>query len=688
MPFFQYGLAGLAVFPVAFGAIGFQLYPLIQPAPMAEILGISVNCLKALNTTLPCDEDLFKWTVKVDDTYWSEQDVAALCVPECTASARVWTQDVALACSADWLVVGDRAVPADTLSLRFTEGIEIACLRDTKNQWCLPQSYNWTGSDVVQVDCAANPADPWCVDAGNVSSKNNRISTLYDDDLLCSECFLHMMYQRVTSEFLPDTDHSDYLVSEFQDVQSVCKTSVGPLATRVVPLYPYAWELNETAPEPTYSPKDILWTVEDEPEHVAIEIEVPEGEETDEGDEWLPVPEPNIPTNCSARAVDVRASSGEGLEACNVLATRYGVASGQLMFATNADDCYSVDFVCVPEACELLRVNTGDTCKSVALALSNSTNPVGVAQLMAWNPNVLGACDHLSEGQYICMSRPGGSWVKPPDSQVPDDSNGPVRGGPGSSNTLPIINDPSTVPADRIQEGIPKDCSRYVLANATSASCFKIAADAQITQAKLFELNPVLGTNGEHCTTAIWLGYYYCVATPTPTTTTRRSSTTSSAVATGSPKPTPQHESTVSNCNKWVKAASGNGCWQLATDAGIDISLFYLWNPVLGASGENCGTKIWPDYYYCVGISSTTTTPPATTTKPSSPPKPTVTQAGIPNNCVKFVEALSGASCWQLATDNGLELSRFYSLNPVLGKGGENCGTSIWPNYFYCVATG
>lgn len=379
--------------------------------------------MRVRNTTLPCDEDLFKWTVKVDDTYWREEDVVTLCVPDCTASARAWTQDVSSACSEDWLVVGDRAVPAETLSLRFVEGMEIACLRDTNNQWCLPQSYNWTGSDVVQVDCAANPTDPWCIDAANVSSENNRISTLYDDDLLCSECFVNMLYQRVTSEFLPDTDHSDYLVSEFQDIQSVCQTSVGPLATRVVPLYPYAWELNETAPEPTFSPEDILWTVEDEPDHPDIDIEVPEGEEEDEDDELEPEPEPNIPTDCAARAVDVRTSSGEGLEACNVLAERYGVASGQLMFATNTEDCYSVDFVCVPEACELLRVNAGNTwyvavlfssghrnplttnnSDSISKAVSNTTDPVNVSQLMAWNPNVLGACDHLAEGQYICIS--------------------------------------------------------------------------------------------------------------------------------------------------------------------------------------------------------------------------------------------------------------------------------------------
>ncbi|KXH42795.1 LysM domain-containing protein [Colletotrichum salicis] len=688
----QQGLAGLALLPFAFGELGFQLYPLVPTQPMAEMLGISENCVKALNTTLPCDKDLFGWTVKVDDVYWTEQDVRTLCVPGCETNVRTWTETVASACNEDWLVVGDRAVPAETLSLRFAEGLEIACLRDTSSKWCLPASYNWTGSDVVQVDCAANPTDPWCINPANVSAENSRISTLYDDDLICSECFLNMLYRRVTSEFLPDTDHSDYLVGEFQDIQSVCQTSIGPLATRAVPLYPYATELNETAPEPTDIPSTgapILgddgspWDPEEDTSDPGIDEEIPDGEEDPDEAEPEPEPaEPVVPTNCTARAVDARYASLDGIEACNELAEEYGVATGQLMYATSTEDCYSYDFVCVPEACELLRVNAGDTCDTISKAISNDTEPISVAQLMTWNPNLMGACDHLTESQYLCISRPGGTWVKPPDDQIPEDSNGPVRGGPGSTELLPIITDPSTVPADRKQEGIPENCNRFVKAENTAASCWKIANDAQITQTRLWELNPALGADGEHCGTQIWLGYYYCVGVPGdgttgPTTTQSLPATTTSATTSSVPKPTPQHEGTDPNCNKWTQAGDGAGCWQLATDAGIDLALFYSWNPVLGAAGENCGTMIWPTYYYCVGISTgsgttptTTVAPPATTTAPAKPPN---TQAGIPDNCSKFAQAGDGASCWQLATDNGIEMSVLFALNPVLGPAGENC---------------
>ena len=181
-----------------------------------------------------------------------------------------------------------------------------------------------------------------------------------------------MMYARVTSEFLPDTDHSDYLVGEFQDIQSVCQTSVGPVATRVVPLYPYASELqqlNSSAPEPTDapivgddgSPWDPEGDVEEDPLDLGEE-DLPAPAPPAEDEEPEPEePEPQTPANCTTRAIDVRYASAEGLDACNELAGLYSVATGELVYATSNDDCYSMDLVCVPEACQLLRVSAGDT---------------------------------------------------------------------------------------------------------------------------------------------------------------------------------------------------------------------------------------------------------------------------------------------------------------------------------------
>lgn len=284
--------------------------------------------------------------------------------------------------------------------------------------------------------------------------------------------------------------------------------------------------------------------------------------------------------------------------------------------------------------------------------------------------------------------RPGGSWESPPEDSIPDDTGGPVRGGPGSTPTLEIIDNPA-VPIDPwlLQEGIAEGCTRYVLASA-GANCWKIANDGGIAQSRLFELNPVLGSTGEFCDTMVWKDYYYCIGvngegSPVTTTTSEVSATPTTS---GIPKPTNTQAGQPSACNNWIEAGDGAGCWSLFTEAGVDSALFYEWNPVLGASGENCGTQIWPGYSYCIGVSSpASSVVPTPTTTESGPPKPTATQAGIAPNCNKFVQAVDGDYCWKLANDAGIDSSLFYQWNTVLGPNGENCGSQIWPEYYYCV---
>lgn len=233
---------------------------------------------------------------------------------------------------------------------------------------------------------------------------------------------------------------------------------------------------------------------------------------------------------------------------------------------------------------------------------------------------------------------------------------------------------------------MPSDCKRWIVANNTQAACWKLANDAKITMDRLFELNPVLGDNGANCGTKVWLGYYYCVAktgdstSPSPTKPVASASST-----TGVPKPTQTQSGIDPNCNRFLKAGeTGETCWSMANRVNIPLSDFYKWNTVLGANGENCNTQMWPNYYYCVRVQTTSSsTAPSTT---STAPKPTKTQSGFPSDCKKWVEAQKGDSCWALANANNVALDQFYKLNPVLGTDGANCGTQIWPEYFYCLA--
>ncbi|KAJ5046877.1 hypothetical protein J3E74DRAFT_296131 [Bipolaris maydis] len=313
--------------------------------------------------------------------------------------------------------------------------------------------------------------------------------------------------------------------------------------------------------------------------------------------------------------------------------------------------------------------------KAKPAAVSEGTNPINGAQLATWNPNILGACDHLVEDQYICVSRPGGSYIPPSNSSLPDDNDGPIRGGPGSTPTLEIIDNPSTpISPLLLHEGTPKDCTRYVLVSA-GANCWKVANDARITQQRLFELNPVLGS-------------------PAPQPALRRVLLLVPLPRQVAPKPTNTHAGQPSTCNKWHTTGAESSCWAIITDSGVAPADFYAWNPVLGSRGENCVTQIWPGYAYCIGVSSapppiTTATASRTSTTSASsttgPAKPSETQAGIVANCNKFVRAGGGDGCWKLANDAGIESALFYKWNPVVGANGENCGTQIWPGYYYCV---
>ncbi|KAI9157905.1 carbohydrate-binding module family 50 protein [Paramyrothecium foliicola] len=222
------------------------------------------------------------------------------------------------------------------------------------------------------------------------------------------------------------------------------------------------------------------------------------------------------PAACDGRAVDVRPEFEDEL-LCHQTTEKYEVASGEIDVIAKSEFCDAENRICISAKCRLT---------SIAASLS-SNRTVSIAQIAPWDSYILGACDHLAAGQFICAGSPGGAWVAPPSSEIPDDDAGPVRGGPGSTPMLPIIDDPTVVAPDRVQEGISADCTRRVLAHSTSAGGWKTANDAKITQTRLWELNPVLGENGEDRGNMVWPGYFYCIAregdeTTPPTTTTAR----------------------------------------------------------------------------------------------------------------------------------------------------------------------
>lgn len=154
--------------------------------------------------------------------------------------------------------------------------------------------------------------------------------------------------------------------------------------------------------------------------------------------------------------------------------------------------------------------------------------------------------------------------------------------------------------------------------------------------------------------------------------------------------PGPTQTGIIAMCNKYAQAIVGDGCEFFAQRNSISPAQLYAWNGVFGTDGVNCGSSLWADEWYCVGIAAsaavvTTTAKPTTTTTTSAVTAPGPTQTGISSKCNNFAAAVSGDTCDAFATRNKITDAQLYAWNTVLGANGANCGTLLWADEYYCI---
>jgi hypothetical protein len=312
---------------------------------------------------------------------------------------------------------------------------------------------------------------------------------------------------------------------------------------------------------------------------------------------------------------------------------------------------------------------------------------------MKWNPYVLGLCDSLTVGQYICITSPGtnGTFTlpAPPLGTNAGDGN-QQRGGAGGvvtpTTTVTATSNPVSggLAPSPTQDGLVTNCNNFASAVA-GQGCYDFATSHSIQPTQLYAWNPALGLDGAGCATALWASEYYCVGT-------------SAAASTVTTAPGPTQTGIVSNCNKYAAAITNDTCDVFAARNMISNAQLYAWNSVLG-TGQNCASSLWAGEYYCVGISAaavssttaqatstsqpTITTSQAATTSQVVAPGPT--QTGISANCNKYATPASGQGCYDFAVAQGITPANLYTWNSVLGANGENCGSSFWFGEYYCV---
>jgi LysM repeat protein len=262
----------------------------------------------------------------------------------------------------------------------------------------------------------------------------------------------------------------------------------------------------------------------------------------------------------------------------------------------------------------------------------------------------------------------------------------------GATATVPV-----TAPGPA-QTGITASCNKYAQAIADD-TCSVLASRNSISNAQLFAWNGVLGTDGQNCQTSLWTGEWYCVGIASGALAVTTTSTTTK-ISSHMTAPGPTQTGISSNCITFAQAISGDSCDAFATKNHITNALLYAWNSVLGSTGQNCGTSLLAQEWYCVAVSGgSTSAAPTTTAKTTSATKtasttatttshvtaPGPTQTGVSANCNKYAAAISGDSCDAFAKRNSITNANLYAWNTVLGTNGANCGTSLWAQEYYCI---
>ncbi|KAK1719373.1 hypothetical protein CaCOL14_006064 [Colletotrichum acutatum] len=656
----------------------FNLYPAINGDKLAKSLNVTSDCIAALNQTIPeCDQTLLQMTMNLENYWWTDDNLTAVCDSGCAEAVGSWNYNVSDPCFEQSFTAYGKLVPIWTVTERVVDNLIFACLssRSDNYTYCLTESQEWVGADVLRVDCNANPSDPTC--GGNstdIPEANVRLANLYEDDILCNDCFINQLYTRVSSIFLPDTDYSEYLADQIFDISDVCNKTVPDFTVALPWDYQTASTLSSVnVGSSTTAVATATSTAAATTTCVGQTIGTAVASKRDNALDWIKRSMPGLEPR--------QASS------CDDLSSQYGVSTGALQWFTNSETCAVSGSVCLPQRCTLQKVGSNETCTSIASSIGGDTT---IVQFKKWNTYILGLCDGLTEGQWVCISSPGvnATYTLPaPPLGTEANAGNQQRGGAGgivsaTTTATDIVNPVSggTAPSPT-QDGLVTNCNNYASATAGDG-CEAFATRNSIAPTQLYAWNPVLGTAGSECSTALWASEYYCIGTWKPTQT--------SAVT----APGPTQTGITSSCNKYAEAISGDVCTVFASRNNITTAQLYAWNSVLGANGENCAGSMWADEYYCVGVSGSssaattthaTTTTAAVSTTATQVTAPGPTQTGIVSSCSKFAKAPSGVVCGDFASSNSISTDQLYVWNTVLGTNGENCASSMWANEYYCV---
>lgn len=169
---------------------------------------------------------------------------------------------------------------------------------------------------------------------------------------LCNNCFISQLYARVTSQFLPDSDHSDYLVEQLFDIQDVCNVSLPEFTVRMPDAYENAAPLTSTYLGTSSGVATTTANTVPAAATTCLGQTVGNSKRSDRRG-WLGLFE--IPSASSSH--DRRDEAPN----CGSVSRQYGVGSGTLQRFLDGGTCNLKGDACLPLPCKLQQVAGSDT---------------------------------------------------------------------------------------------------------------------------------------------------------------------------------------------------------------------------------------------------------------------------------------------------------------------------------------
>ncbi|RAK98437.1 carbohydrate-binding module family 18 protein [Aspergillus ibericus CBS 121593] len=442
----------------------FRLYDAFEASYLGDALGLSSQCMQALNSTIDCDKKTATKAASGPDSYaWTTQNLTNLCTSECQASLTAWLSAVDTQCEGETMIsTGGVMTLAKLTPTMWKDGYDLVCLQSSSSDWCFLQSQTWQGADYIRyspeacdnADEADNPEhcyDPtWTPQ--NFTAEMKMITNMYNQSTVCDECFIKMWRQRLMSPSLPSGDFGQYLVSQYENIQQNCST---------------------TLPVSTYTSQLLAQATK-------TKVVTATGESTTTAAATA--------TSCLGQLVQPRK-----LFYCNDLTDTYNVSTGIAYHVTgDKSGCQFSEAICLPLPCELDTVYHNPTCSDLAARYSTDDHEVTLTQFLSWNPYIQGSCGSLNSAQRVCKSPPGGKFNATAIVYAPTAA--------GSYYT-------TASPAEPTQPGATSDCGLYYQV-ALGDTCNSIALRFGITFSELQQLN----VNITDTCSNLWLGYDICVA--------------------------------------------------------------------------------------------------------------------------------------------------------------------------------